>query len=167
MWDPILNAFRRYPSQEKVVRLLILRGFSVSEKGRITSGGIEIPHTQVASEVGVDRRVVDSTCEKIREDPLLREVFANLRSTAALSEMAPLLGMGVIVVRPNDASDVGILSAVTSAVAESGIIIRQAFTDDPQFSDDPTMTVITDGKVPGELVDKLVALPLVKSVTVH
>ena len=75
--------------------------------------------------------------------------------------------MGVIVVRPNDASDIGILSAVTSAVAESGISIRQAFTDDPQFSDDPTMTVITNGKISGDLVDKLVALPLVKSVTVR
>ncbi len=53
MWAKILEKFSKFPAQEKIIRLLIERGFQVNTEGKVVSGGIEIPHTQIAKEVGV------------------------------------------------------------------------------------------------------------------
>ncbi|MEA1945242.1 MAG: amino acid-binding protein, partial [Euryarchaeota archaeon] len=65
MWDVILNKFKKYPAQEKVVRLLLKRGFQVTPDGKVVSGGIKLAHTQIAKEVGVDRRIVDGAASMI------------------------------------------------------------------------------------------------------
>jgi len=56
MWNQIRNYFKDLPAQQKVAKLLFERGFQVNDGGNIVSGHIEIPHTQIAKEVGVDRR---------------------------------------------------------------------------------------------------------------
>ncbi|MDQ1274641.1 MAG: uncharacterized protein QG610_213, partial [Euryarchaeota archaeon] len=70
MWQTLLNKFEKYPAQAKVLKLLFERGFQVNEEGKVTSGCIEIAHTQLAKEVGVDRRVVDATTKTIISDEL-------------------------------------------------------------------------------------------------
>ncbi len=167
MWSEIIGKFRGMPSQEKVVRLLLERGFQVDEYGHVVSGGIEIPHTQIAREVGVDRRVVDATTDMILKDEVLKRVFMNIHSIASFKDVAPLLGLGVIIITPDNAQNIGILSDVTSVVAHFNLSIRQAVTDDPFFTDEPKMTIITNDVIPGELVSELRKLKSVKSVTIQ
>ncbi|MFW5978397.1 MAG: amino acid-binding protein, partial [Halohasta sp.] len=45
MFDEIMEKFEGSPSQQALIRLLLERGFSVNEEGRVVSGGIEIPYT--------------------------------------------------------------------------------------------------------------------------
>ena len=66
MWQDILNKFKRFPAQEKVIRLILQRGFQINDEARVVSGQIEIPHAQIAKELDVDRRVVDTTAQAIR-----------------------------------------------------------------------------------------------------
>ncbi len=167
MWSIIQEKFKNHPAQEKVIRLLLERGFQVNEQGRVVSGNIEIPHTQIANEIAVDRRVVDSTCETIMKDKTLLQIFRNVRTMPFLREVAPLLGLGVIVIAPDNAARKGLLGAVATAVAEHGIIIRQAVSDDPYLTEEPKLTIITEGKVSGELVNSLTRIKGVKSVTVY
>jgi hypothetical protein len=167
MWSEIIGKFKGMPSQEKVIRVLLERGFQVNSEGHVVSGSVEIPHTQIAKEVGVDRRVVDATTEMILKDDILRRVFMNIRSIASLREVAPLLGLGVIVITPENAQNVGIINDVTNVIAKYNLSIRQAVTDDPFFSDDPKMTIITNDIIPGELVSDLRKLKTVKSVTIQ
>ncbi|MCZ7399577.1 MAG: amino acid-binding protein [Candidatus Methanoperedens sp.] len=167
MWSIIQEKFKNHPAQEKVIRLLLERGFQVNEQGRVVSGSIEIPHTQIANEIAVDRRVVDSTCETIMKDKTLLQIFRNVRTMPFLREVAPLLGLGVIVIAPDNAARKGLLGAVATAVAEHGIIIRQAVSDDPYLTEEPKLTIITEGKVSGELVNTLTGIKGVKSVTVY
>lgn len=167
MWSAIVNKFKGMPSQEKVVRLLLERGFQVDARGHVVSGRIEIPHTQIAREVGVDRRVVDATTGMILHDDILRRVFMNIHSIASFKDVAPLLGLGVIIITPDNAQNIGILSEVTSVVSRFNLSIRQAVTDDPFFTDEPRMTVITNDVIPGELVSELRKLKSVKSVTIQ
>ena len=167
MWREILDKFRRFPAQEKVIRLILQRGFQVNEKGRVVSGGIEIPHAQIAKELDVDRRVVDTTATAIREDEELWRIFRNVRSMTFLGEVAPVLGLGVIEITPVNASKTGILVNVASAVASYGLSIRQAVSDDPYFVEDPKLTIITEGKIPGDLVRLLTEIEGVKRVTVY
>ena len=167
MWSIIQEKFKNHPAQEKVIRLLLERGFQVNEVGRVVSGRIEIPHTQIANEIAVDRRVVDSTCETIMKDKTLLQIFRNVRTMPFLREVAPLLGLGVIVIAPDNAARKGLLGAVATAVAEHGIIIRQAVSDDPYLTEEPKLTIITEGKASGELVNTLTGIKGVKSVTIY
>lgn len=167
MWQEILNKFRRFPAQEKVIRLVLERGFQVNDHGRVVSGGIEIPHAQIARELDVDRRVVDTTASAIREDAELWKIFKNVRSMTFLGDVAPVLGLGVIEITPVNAAKTGLLGDVAGAVARYGLSIRQAVSDDPYFVESPKLTIITEGKIPGDLVRLLMEIEGVKRVTVY
>lgn len=167
MWQEILNKFKRFPAQEKVVRLILQRGFQINDRGRVVSGEIEIPHAQIAKELDVDRRVVDTTATAIREDEELWKIFRNVRSMTFLGDVVPVLGLGVIEITPTNAAKTGILGDVASAVARYGLSIRQAVSDDPYFVESPKLTIITEGKIPGDLVQLLMGIEGVKRVTVY
>lgn len=167
MWSIIQEKFRSHPAQEKVIRLLLERGFQINDEGRVVSGSIEIPHTQIAQETGVDRRVVDATCETILGDEKLMEIFRNIHTMPFLKDVAPYLGLGVIIITPDNAARKGLLGSIATSVAEHGVIIRQAVSDDPYLTENPRLTIITEGKVSGELVNTLTRIKGVKSVTVY
>jgi len=167
MWQEILNKFKRFPAQEKVIRLILQRGFQVNDQARVVSGEIEIPHAQIAKELGVDRRVVDTTALAIRDDEALWKVFKNVRSVTFLADVAPILGLGVIEITPVNAAKTGLLGDVASSVAKNGLSIRQAISDDPYFVENPKLTIITEGKIPGDLVQLLMEIDGVRRVTVY
>lgn len=167
MWQTLLKKFEKYPAQVKVLKLLFERGFQVNEEGKVTSGSIEIAHTQLAKEAGVDRRVVDATTKTIVSDELLSTIFRNVHSIPFLRDVAPSLGLGVIIIIPEDAAHVGILAEVAGLIAKNNVSIRQAVSDDPYLTDNPRLTIITDRKVPGDLVDKILSLPSVRGVSIY
>ncbi|HNY34645.1 MAG TPA: amino acid-binding protein, partial [Methanothrix soehngenii] len=107
-----MDKFKRFPAQEKVIRLVLQRGFQINDQARVVSGQIEIPHAQIAKELEVDRRVVDTTAQAIREDEVLWKVFRNVRSMIYLGEVAPILGLGVIEITPVNAVKTGLLGDV-------------------------------------------------------
>ncbi|KAF5432161.1 hypothetical protein C5S39_04240 [Candidatus Methanophagaceae archaeon] len=167
MWKEVVEKFGGLPSQKKVVELLLERGFQVSPEGKVVSGGIAIPHTQIANEVGVDRRVVEMTVKRILDVPELQKIFENMRAIAFLADVAPLLGFSVIIIHPADAKEEGILGEVASVIAKRGISIRQAVSDDPYLVDDPKLTIITDKGIPGDLIEEIGRLKQVKWVQIH
>ncbi|MFB6118249.1 amino acid-binding protein [Halosegnis sp.] len=162
MFDEIMAKFADSPGQRAVVRLLLERGFSVNEEGRVVSGGIEIPDTGIAREAGVDRRVVDATTDAILADPDLERVFRNISAIPSLMDLAPVLGLSVLTVQVVDETQAGIVAEVTTAIAEQGISIRQTISEDPEFTDEPKLYVITDEPLPGDLVTELQSLSFVR-----
>jgi len=161
MFDEIMEKFSDSPGQQRVVRLLLERGFSVNEDGRVVSGGIEIPNTGIAREVGVDRRVVDATTSAILEDEELARIFRNISAIPSLMDLAPVLDLTVLTVAVSDAEQTGIVAQVTQTIADHGISIRQTISEDPEFTDEPRLYIITDGELPGEVINELRELPFV------
>ena len=137
MFDEIMEKFEGSPSQQAVIRLLLERGFSVNDDGRVVSGGIEIPNTGIAREIGVDRRVVDSTTDAILADEELRRIFQNISQVPSLMDLAPVLDLTVLSIAVHDADAVGIVAAVTGLLADHGVSIRQTISEDPEFTDEP------------------------------
>jgi len=45
--------------------------------------------------------------------------------------------------------------------------VRQSITDDPYFTAQPKLTIITNEVIPGELIEDLRELPSVESVIVY
>ncbi len=164
MFDEILEKFEGSPSQQAVIRLCLERGFSVNEEGRVVSGGIEIPYTGIARELDVDRRVVDSTTDAILADPELRRIFANISSVPSLMDLAPVLDLTVLTIEVAAADEAGIVAEVTGILAAHDVPIRQVLSDDPEFTDDPKLYVITDVDLPGELLVAIRELDYVRRV---
>jgi len=167
MWEEIEQHFDKFPGQRKVARFLFGRGFQVNGHGKIVSGKVEIPYSQIAKELEMDRRVVEATAKRIATDHQLSEIFKNLKSIAFLRDIAPLLGLGVVIIVPDDASRPGIIGRVASKIAEHDVAIRQAIADDPYFTEKPLLTIITDGEITGELLEELKKIEGVKGITIY
>ena len=166
MWKKIEAVFREHPAQKKVALYLLEKGFQVTEKGKIACDGCYVPSTSLARRLGVDRRVVDATAERILENEDLRKVYARLRPIAFLVDSAPEIGLGVISISVKDASKPGIIESLTDCIARHGVTIRQAIADDPYFVDEPKFTVIIAEKVPGALVEELKNIAGVSQITI-
>ena len=164
MFDEILEKFEGSPSQQAVIRLFLERGFSVNEEGRVVSGGIEIPYTGIARELDVDRRVVDSTTDAILADPELKRIFTNISSVPSLMDLAPVLDLTVLTIEVAAADEAGIVAEVTEILADRGVSIRQVLSEDPEFTDDPKLYVITDAELSGDLLVEIRDLDYVRRV---
>ncbi|MFC7071705.1 amino acid-binding protein [Halovenus rubra] len=164
MFDEIMNKFADSPSQQQVIRLLLERGFSVNDDGRVVSGGIEIPNTGIAREVGVDRRVVDTTTDAILADDELRPIFQNISAIPSLMDLAPVLDLTVLTVTVRDAEESGIVAAVTNKIGDHNITIRQVISEDPEFTDLPQLYVIIDDELPGKLINEIRELAFVRRI---
>ncbi|MFC6786889.1 amino acid-binding protein [Halobaculum halobium] len=164
MFDEIMGKFEGSPGQQAVVRLLLERGFSVNEDGRVVSGGIEIPDTGIAREAGVDRRVVDATTTAVLKDEELRRIFANITAVPSLMDLAPVLDLTVLTVEVGDPDASGIVAEITGMLADAGISLRQVLSDDPEFADEPKLYLIADEELPGDLLVSIRDLSYVRSV---
>lgn len=167
MWAKVQDAFKDYPAQLNVAKVLFKYGLRVGKDGEIFCGGMRIPAVQIAAEAGVDRRVVDLAAQRMLKEVWLAGIFANLEPIAYLKGVAQQLGMGAIEIVPKDAAKPGIIKEVTGVVAKFGISIRQAVADDPHFVPQPKLTIITDEPVKGDVIDALRKLPSVRSVIVY
>ncbi len=167
MWRKIKNYFEEFPAQMKVAKLLFERGLQVREDGRIVSDGIEIPHTQIAKAVGIDRRAVDSTVKTILSNKELKKIYTKLRQTCLLQEVARELNLNVIIFVPENARETGIIAKVTKVISDKGLSIRQALAEDPDLSPEPKLILIIEGKIPSILIEELRRIPGTKSITLY
>ena len=164
MFDEIMQKFEDSPSQQAVIRLLLERGFSVNDEGRVVSGGIEIPNTGIAREIDVDRRVVDATTDAILDDDELRRIFQNISAIPSLMDLAPVLDLTVLTVRVAEADQPGIVAEITGRIADAGISIRQTISEDPEFTDEPKLYIITDEPLADGLINEICELEFVRKI---
>ncbi|MBI4362688.1 MAG: ACT domain-containing protein [Euryarchaeota archaeon] len=166
LWKLLDESLSRSPAQRRVARLLFSLGLRVSPEG-IFAGEVRVAEAEVARRAGVDRRAVVATVQGLLGVPELAAVFTRLWPTVFLKEAAPALGLGVVEIVASDASEPGILQEVAKAVSDAGISIRQAIADDPYLAEEARLTLILEGEIPGEVLERLRRLPQVKSVVVH
>lgn len=165
MWAALMEHFQRYPAQEKIVRLLIKNGLCIKD-GKIYSGDVELSDSAVGRAAGVDRRIVSATAQTIERNPELARIFTHFQPALHLKEVAPNLGWGVIEIVADNAGRPGILAGVTNVIANEGISIRQAVVDDPYFSEEPKLFIVTEKPVPSTLIPLVQRVQGVRSVTI-
>jgi len=152
--ERIREAFKRYPSQEKVAVLLLKHGIRI-ENGLAYCGNIEQSDAAIARAAGVDRRVVRSTMEKIGRDEDLLAIFSKLQSMLLMADVAPEIGCTTLEIIPTDATMPGILAEITDTIYRKGLSVRQAVVDDPGNRMDSHLIVVVDGRIPSELLPML------------
>jgi len=179
MWPELEEVFKNKPSQQKVVEMLLEFGFAVlheGDKARVYAAEIELPISKVARAVGVDRKVVDQTIETIVELDFLYAVFSRLKPVADISEVAKhaktaedkailtkYTGRGVMEIRALSES-VGIAAEATRLLADKDLSIQFMLAKDPRLSVESTLVIVTDKRIPGTVVDRLLRDPNIISV---
>lgn len=167
MWKKTIEKFNNYPSQQKVIKKLLKLGLQVRENKKIYCHDVEINISSLAKSINTDRRVVISTVNNILKDKELKRIFTNIEpSGPVLSKISQELGLGVIEIEGNG-QKAGILSKVTEILAKEKISIRQAYASDPDLSNIPHMTIITEQIVDGAIIPKLLRIDGVTKVSMY
>lgn len=164
MWADIMQHFSDSPAQAQVVRFLLENGFGINQAGRVMCNGVEIPATHIARVIGIDRRVVDATGDRIIAVPQLREIFFNMQATPDLSKVADSLGLSVITVLPRNAQEKGIVGSAVGVLHRYNLTIRQIFVTDPYFSENPKLVIIIDEPLPAGVVEELRSLSQIRKI---
>ena len=164
MWKKIVEKFEKYPSQIAVAREFLRHGIAVRD-GKAYCGNIELVPTKIAEAVGVDRKVVMAAIQNIENDDELKKVFSALSPVANITEVARILGFGVLEVYA-ESHKVGIVAGVTSILAREGISIRYILAEDPELSVESKLTIVTETKIPGRLVDDILKVDGVEKVVI-
>ena len=165
MWELLTRYFQRFPAQSRVAQTLLVQGLSVRPDG-VYSGEVSISDTALARACNVDRRIISATVDTIRREPELMAFYSRLTPTCHLKDAAPVMGWGVIEIIPSDAREAGILSHLASVLARRGISIRQAISDDPDLVEEPRLYVITEQRVPADVIEEIRGGHGVKGVTI-
>lgn len=166
MWRELSERFRAYPERLRVIRAMLELGLSISERGEIHCGPIEIAPAKMARALGVDRRTIAKTVDLLLSDEKLRRIFTKLKPTAAIGEVAKFLGFGVITIVPTDAKKVGMVAQAASLIAKEGISIRQIIAEDPDLCPEPKITIVTEKPVPSRILPDMLKIPGAKSVSI-
>ncbi|WP_236609682.1 amino acid-binding ACT domain protein [Archaeoglobus sulfaticallidus] len=164
MWSKIVEKFERYPSQIVVVKEFLRLGISIRD-GKAYCGNIELIPAKIAEAINVDRKVVVSAIQNIEGDEELRKVFSSLKPVANIADVARYYGYGVLEIYA-ESKKIGIVSGITSILTREGISIRYILAEDPELSVESKLTVVTDTKIPGRLVDEFLDVDGVEKVVI-
>jgi len=166
MWHEIGHYFDKYPMRKEIASLLLKYGLKVKEDEKIYCNDIEIPYTSIAKVLNVDRRVVKDTVKMILKHEELSEIFKNLNSVSFYNDLAKKMRFGIVEIYAT-ARKPGIVANVSSIISKEGISIRQVLADDPYLYPEPKLTIITEKKIPGELLSEILELEGIDKVTIY
>jgi len=167
MWKKVSDRLRDYPERFAVARVLVENGLSIRDS-KIWCNEILISAFSISKAAKVDRRTVIYAIKMIEDDDDLREIFKSIRpSGSSLKETARYLDFGVVEITPTDPKIPGILASSASLISERNISIRQAIVDDPELLPEPKLTLITEKKVPGDIIPKFLEIKGVSKVSIY
>ena len=167
MWEKIKHKFEKYPARMDVARKIIEYGLRVGEKGKIYCGDIEISDVAIARATKVDRRSIKATVNIILEDEQLAKIFKNITPAGPLvKNVAKDLGFGIVEIEA-EAGNPGIIASATDLIATNRISIRQVHAGDPEFEENPRLTIITEKPIEGNLINEFLEIDGVKRVSIY
>ena len=167
MWSKINEKFKKYPARIRVAEKMIELGLSLNENGKIYCGNLKISDKSLATAADVDRRVIKSTIEIIREDEELYNLFNNIMPAGTLlKNIAKNLDLGVVEIEVGDNSE-GILANTTNLISKKGISIRQAYAEDTELQESPLLTIITEEPIQGDLINEFLKIEGITRVSIY
>jgi hypothetical protein len=164
MWDRIKSKFDKYPSRMEVAKEFLRLGISVRD-GKAWCGNIELTPSKIARTLGVDRKVVLSTIQIIERDEVLKKVYSLIKPIAYIGDVAQLFDFGVLEIYAESEKS-GIVGSIAGILGKEGISIRFIIAEDPELSIDPKLTIVTEKRVPGRIIDQLLKVNGVKKIVV-
>ena len=167
MWEKINQKFKKYPARIRVAEKMIELGLSLNEDSKIYCGNLKISDKALATAADVDRRVIKSTIDIIKDDEELYNLFKNIIPAGTLlKNIAKNLNLGVVQIEVGSDNE-GILAATANLISENGIGIRQAYAEDTELQKTPSLTIITEKPVSGDLINEFLKIKGVTRVSIY
>lgn len=167
MWESLKYKFEKYPARMNVASKMIELGLRVGKDHKIYCGDLKISDISLAKSANVDRKAIKQTIDFILSDENLSNIFKNiLPAGTLLKNIAKNLGLGVIEIEVGD-ENIGILTAASKLISQEEISIRQAYATDIQLEENPTLTIITEESVSGDIIKKFLKIDGVIRVSVY
>ncbi len=167
MWEKINEKFKKYPARIRVAEKMIELGLSLNEDGKIYCGNLKISDKALATAANVDRRVIKSTIDIIKDDEELYNLFRNIIPAGTLlKNIAKNLELGVIEIEVGSESE-GILGTTANLISKKGISIRQAYAEDTELQENPSLIIITEKPVSGDLINEFLKIKGITRVSIY
>ncbi len=167
MWEKINEKFKKYPARIRVAEKMIELGLCLNEDGKIYCGNLKISDKALATAANVDRRAIKSTIDIIKEDEELYNLFSNIIPAGTLlKNIAKNIDLGVIEIEVGSQSE-GVLANITNLITKKGIGIRQAYAEDTELQESPSLTIITEEPVKGNLINEFLKIKGVTRVSIY
>ncbi|BAD86219.1 hypothetical protein, conserved [Thermococcus kodakarensis KOD1] len=123
----ILEAyFKNYPARRKVAEFLFENGLSV-KNGKIYIKNVEVPISELARAIGVNRKIIYHTIEYIEKTYPFKLVFERLNPLPSLIDVAPLMGWEVLEIDVEKDQYQMAFSDVLRLLAEDNTPIMEVF----------------------------------------
>ena len=167
MWEKINEKFKKYPARIRVAEKMIELGLSLNDDGKIYCGNLKISDKALATAANVDRRVIKSTIDVIKDDKELYNLFRNIIPAGTLlKNIAKNLELGVIEIEVGSESE-GILGTTANLISKKGISIRQAYAEDTELQENPSLIIITEKPVSGDLINEFLKIKGITRVSIY
>ncbi|NWF95521.1 MAG: amino acid-binding protein [Candidatus Thorarchaeota archaeon] len=168
MWKEIVEYFEDSPQRLRVAQAIIRHGFRVEAPGVIKCRAIRVPLKAIGEALGIDRRTVQMTTERICANSRLRDFFSRLEPAGvSLENVRKVLGYGCVTIYVDAPENPGIVSEVTTTIASHRIAIRQVIAEDAAIYEEPCLKVLTTTPLPGEVIQELTVISGVKKVIIE
>ena len=163
MWRKIESEFSRLPSQAEIAKYMLETGIRVDKK-KLYFDKVALSHSQLATALEKDKRIVTSTVKTINDNPRLYEIYSKLSPTCNLFNMALSMGWGVIGLDICYTGKPGTMGEITSIIGNGGISIRQAQCPATSAG---LLYIITDNPIPARIIEKIKKVSDVKTITFY
>lgn len=156
----------KHKAKMTIIKAMLENGIRIGEDGFFYAGPFKINDTSLAKALNIDRRVVRETANMISNDQLLRKFFYNLEPISSMKNVCSIIGFTAIIITAKNPKKSGIVSNVTSLVSKYNLNIRQIFADDPELFENPKLTIVIEGDVPGDFLSELSKNEDIKTITI-
>ncbi len=145
----ILEAyFKNYPARRKVAEFLFENGLSV-KGGKIYLKNVEVPISELARAIGVNRKIIYHTIEYIEKTYPLKLIFERLNPLPSLIDVAPLMGWEVLEIDVEKENYQGAFAEVMRILAENGVPVMEVFGRNLR-EETSKIFIVIDGTLPVE-----------------
>ncbi len=166
IWDRLIQKFGNSEKKIQVIKVLLKYGLKVKKDGVFIGDKIKVPYTSIANALNIDRRTVMECIKEIRDDKKLRVFFEGLEPAgASLVNVSKLLGYRCLVIETYEDRP-GILAGIADILAKENINILQVIAEDPNLFERPKLYLIISSNVSGNIIEKILKIPIVKNVTI-
>ncbi|HDZ35488.1 MAG TPA: regulator of amino acid metabolism, contains ACT domain protein [Thermococcus sp.] len=162
----ILEAyFKNYPARRKVAEFLFENGLSV-KNGKIYLRNVEVPISELARVIGVNRKIVYHTIEYIEKTYPLKLIFERLNPLPSLTEVAPLMGWEVLEIDLDKERYLEGFSQVLGLLHQNGVSVMEVFSRN--LKEEPTkLYIVIDGTLPVDVFMKIKEMEGFKKLILH
>jgi predicted regulator of amino acid metabolism with ACT domain len=149
--------FKEYPARKKVAEALVHYGIGV-RNGKVYCGEIEVPISELARVIGVNRKIIYHTIEMIERHNALRLFFEKLEPELKIEEIAPMMNWEVLEVELDENTHKEATAKILEILSrEKGRLVSAHLRN--LYGETPTLSVVIDRPIQSETIARIKDVP--------